>query len=263
MSRSPILAALALCVVIATAAGCGGSDGPGSTQVTADTAPRPAQPAPSLDPGESERPERTRPRRPVRDAKQAAGPERPPIVKRPIDMGATRREQMAEYSQRHYGEASWRLEPQAIVQHYTAGDSFESAYAMFAQNTPDVELQELPGVCSHYVVDKDGTIYQLVRTTVRCRHTVGLNWAAIGIEHVGTSDAAVMGTTAQLDSSLRLTRWLRCAYGIKVRDVIGHNESLSSPLHDEKVGRLRTQTHGDMQRGAMATYRAKLAGEGC
>ena len=37
------------------------------------------------------------------------------------------------------------------------------------------------------MIDTDGTIYQLVRTDTICRHTVGLNWTAIGIEHVGTS----------------------------------------------------------------------------
>ena len=42
-------------------------------------------------------------------------------------------------------------------------------------------------------------------------------------------------TRRQLRASLRLTRWLRCRSGIKVRDVIGHNESLTSPYHREHV----------------------------
>ena len=45
----------------------------------------------------------------------------------------------------------------------------------FARNAPDLELGELPGVCSHFVIDRDGTIYRLVPTTIMCRHTVGLN----------------------------------------------------------------------------------------
>ena len=60
----------------------------------------------------------------------------------------------------------------------------------FSRNEPDPELHELPGVCSHFVIDRDGTIYRLVPTSIMCRHTVGLNWTAIGIEHVGQSDAA-------------------------------------------------------------------------
>ncbi len=91
-----------------------------------------------------------------------------------------------------------------------------------------------------------------------CRHTVGLNWTAIGIEHVGMSDADVMGDAKELRASLRLTRWLQARFGILTRNVIGHNESLSSPYHHEKVARLRTQTHGDMRHATMTRYRALL-----
>jgi beta-N-acetylhexosaminidase len=35
---------------------------------------------------------------------------------------------------------------------------------------PDVELHELPATCAHFIVDKDGTIYQLVALTTMCRH---------------------------------------------------------------------------------------------
>jgi hypothetical protein len=92
---------------------------------------------------------------------------------------------------------------------------------------------------------------------------VGLNYTAIGIEHVGTSDQAVIGNPRVLTSSLALTRWLRCTNGIAVNDVIGHNESLSSPYHMERVARLRNQTHGDMTRASMQVYRAKLRRLGC
>jgi N-acetyl-anhydromuramyl-L-alanine amidase AmpD len=74
-------------------------------------------------------------------------------------------------------------------------------------SAPDVELHERPGVCAHFVVDRDGTIYQLVSLRWMCRHTVGLNDVAIGIEHVGYSDAEILGRPAQILASLRLTRW--------------------------------------------------------
>ena len=78
-----------------------------------------------------------------------------------------------------------------------------------------------------------------------CRHTVGLNYTAIGIEHVGTSDAAILGNPRQLAASLRLTAWLMAAYSIQLRNVIGHNESLTSPYHKELYAPWRCQTHGD------------------
>ena len=92
-----------------------------------------------------------------------------------------------------------------------------------------------------------------------CRHTVGLNWAAIGIEHVGVSDAQVLHDSAQMRSSLALTVWLMWKYKIPLANVIGHNESLTSPLHRERYAPWRCQTHGDWQHVDMVVYRAKLA----
>ena len=91
-----------------------------------------------------------------------------------------------------------------------------------------------------------------------CRHTVGLNWTAVGIEHVGQSDAEVMGNPRQLAASLRLTRALQGRYGIATRNVIGHNENRSSPYHRERVARLRSQTHADFPRAVMDVYRRRL-----
>ena len=70
-----------------------------------------------------------------------------------------------------------------------------------------------------------------------CRHTVGLNYTAIGIEHVGTSDAQILGNPRQLAASLRLTVWLMHRFGIQLRNVIGHNESLHEPLPSRALRR--------------------------
>ena len=156
---------------------------------------------------------------------------------------------MAAYAQRHYGIRTWRLTaPKVIVEHYTASDSFSSAYNTFAADVADSELHELPGTCAHFVIDRDGTIYQLVSLTTMCRHTVGLNYTAIGIEHVGTSDAEILGNPRQLGASLRLTAWLMGSYGIQLRNVIGHNESLTSPYHHELLPR-----HGGARLTAIGT----------
>ena len=184
----------------------------------------------------------------------------PRVTQRPIPFGARRKADMRAYAQRHYGIDDYRLRrPKVIVEHYTVTDSFQPVYDTFAPNRPDVELNELPGICSHFVVDRDGTIYQLVPTTIMCRHTVGLNYTAIGIEHVGRSDAQVLGNPRQMAASLRLTRMLQGRYGIGTRNVIGHNESLSSPFHRELVPSLRTQTHADLPKRAMDVYRRRLA----
>jgi N-acetylmuramoyl-L-alanine amidase len=190
---------------------------------------------------------------------QRAGAPRPPIVRRLIPFPPHRKREMSRYSQRHYGKPGWRLrDPQVIVEHVAVTGSLDSLYNTFAPDTPDPELGELPNVCSHFGVGSDGQIDQFVRLDTRCRHTVGLNYAAIGIEHVGFTDADVLGDRAQLHASLRLTQYLRCRFGIGVRNVIGHNESLSSPYHLELVPSLKHQTHCDWVHADMQIYRGKL-----
>jgi beta-N-acetylhexosaminidase len=194
-------------------------------------------------------------------ARQASA-RRPPIVWDPIPFGPRRKAEMTAYVRRHYGsfmKPTWRLiDPHVIVIHYTDSPSFSSTYNTFAADVPDPELHELPGTCAHFVVDRAGTIHQLVPLGIMCRHTVGLNWTAIGIEHVGFSDAQVLDNPKQLSASLRLVHWLRCRLHIEIRNVVGHNESLSSPYHHEDVPALRHQTHSDFNHADMQIYRRRL-----
>jgi N-acetylmuramoyl-L-alanine amidase len=189
---------------------------------------------------------------------------RPTIVQRPIPFGAKRREETRAYARRHYGVDDFRLRhPKVVVEHYTVTDTFQAAYDTFADDVPDSELHELPATCAHFVVDRDGTIYQLVALTIMCRHTVGLNDTAIGIEQVGRSAREIVDRPAQYAAVVRLTAWLRCRYAIALRDVIGHNESLSSPYHHENVAALRSQTHADWTHAEMTPVRARVGRYRC
>jgi N-acetylmuramoyl-L-alanine amidase len=191
-----------------------------------------------------------------------SAPRRPPIVWDPIPFGPERKAQMVAYVRRHYGSfmrPTWRLiNPHVIVIHYAESSTFQSTWNRFASDTPDPELHELPNTCAHFVIDRNGKISQLVSLGTMCRHTVGLNWTAIGIENVGYSDAEVMDDRAQMNSNLRLVHWLRCRFNIEIKNVIGHNESLSSPYHREDVVSLRTQTHSDFDHADMQIYRRRL-----
>jgi N-acetylmuramoyl-L-alanine amidase len=251
------LAAIALAAAL-LGAGCGsGGDGGSRSRQSAAgddvvlgrtgaKAPPPRDPAPA---------------KPAPKPKPAAS--RPAIVSRPIPFPQKRLDETAAYARRHYGRAETTFRPGVIVEHFTVTPTFQATFNTFAADVPDTELHELPATCSQYVVDRDGTIYQLVPTTRICRHTVGLNDVAIGIEHVGSSDAQVLADAAQLAASQRLTSWLRCRYGIAVKNVIGHAESLSSPFHHENVPALRSQTHADFQPAAMDRYRRLLARRSC
>jgi N-acetylmuramoyl-L-alanine amidase len=182
---------------------------------------------------------------------------RPPIVWKPIPYGDLRRRQMSAYSKRHYGTWTWRLRgPAAIVEHYTTGTTWQGAWNTFAANSK--HLGEYPGTCAHFIIHTDGTIYQLVSLRIRCRHTIGLNQLSIGIEHVGRSDAEVIGNARQMRASLKLTLWLVARFGIQTRNVIGHGESLKSPLRYERYAAWKCMTHTDMSSRVMQTYRGWL-----
>jgi beta-N-acetylhexosaminidase len=185
--------------------------------------------------------------------------DRPPIHWDAVPYAEARKRQMRAYSRRHYGVNRFRLVgAKVIVQHVTVSESYSSVWNTFASNAPDAEFGERPGVCAHFVVDRRGVIHQLVSITLMCRHTVGLNHTSIGIEHVARDDGRLMSNRRQLRASLRLTRWLMDREGIRRRNVIGHNESLTSPYHRERVARFRGQTHGDMRPATMRRYRRML-----
>jgi N-acetylmuramoyl-L-alanine amidase len=247
---------MAAALVLLALAGCGSDREP--------AAPKPRQPEVRLGTDPVPKPaehERATTRREAPLARPTA--QKPPIRRALIPFDAKRRRETEAYTQRHYGRASARLEPRAIVEHFTVTPTAAAARALFSRDVPDVELKELPGLCSHFLIDRDGTIEQLVPVDTVCRHTVGLNDSAIGIEHVGSSDSEVMGNRAQLRASLRLSAWLRCTYGIAVSDVIGHAESLSSRFHHENVAALKSQSHDDFAPAAMNRYRRLLRRRAC
>jgi beta-N-acetylhexosaminidase len=231
------------------AAACGGSSALGRTET-----PRTAIVAPTTTVATATPPATA----PAPPSPAAAVPP-PPIHRWPIPYGPARRREMAEYSLRHYGEDTAVLShPKVIVEHYTETATAAEAFNTFAPDVPDSEFHELPNTCAHFLVEPSGRIDQLVPLTLRCRHTTGLNWTAIGIENVGFSDNAILDDHRQIAASLALTRWLRCRYEIPIKDVIGHNESLSSPFHHDRVPAFQHQTHSDWNRADMNRYRALL-----
>lgn len=182
---------------------------------------------------------------------------KPDIVWDKIPFGAKRKRQTAAYSRRHYGERAYELaSPKVVVEHYTDGTSFDAAWNHFAAN--GIHLGEKPGVCAHFLIDTDGTIHQLVNLGIRCRHAIGMNGTAIGIEHVGTSAADVLGNADVMRASLRLTTWLMSRYAISWGNVIGHAETLQSPYHTERYEDWRCRTHADLDHDEMRRYRRRL-----
>ena len=134
----------------------------------------------------------------------------------------------ASYCLTHYGSESAELrEPQLIVVHYTAFATRDEAFRFFAPPRLDrVSRRDIKGggavnVSSHYLVDRDGSILQLAPDNVVCRHTIGFNHTAIGIENVGRNAAELTEAQASADADLigrLVARHPSIAY------LIGHHE---------------------------------------
>ena len=152
----------------------------------------------------------------------------PRIVANHLRFGAKRKAETAAYAERHYGTRTARLRPTMIVLHYSESDSYASVRSLFEADLPN--RGEEPGTCAHYVVDQDGTIHELVAPTLMCRHTVGLNDVAIGIEFVQSSRGhdprwatrQVLARRVQAAAGVALVEHLQRRFAIADDDVIGH-----------------------------------------
>lgn len=149
------------------------------------------------------------------------------IVKKPINYSSERVALSLEYLKDHHGlnQKTPTINPKMIVLHYTAGGTVESNFKYFnnthlesARNT--LKKQSTLNVSSQYIIDRDGTIYQLMEPTQFARHTIGLNYCAIGIENIGSKTQTL--TEKQIEANALLVRYLTQKY--KIEYLIGHSE---------------------------------------
>ena len=149
------------------------------------------------------------------------------IVNKPINYSEERVRLSLEYLKDHHGltQKTPTIVPKMIVLHYTAGGTVESNHKYFnkthlesARNT--LKKQSTLNVSSQYIVDRDGTIYQLMEPNMFARHTIGLNYCAIGVENIGSKKQPL--TEKQVAANAQLVRYLTKKY--KIEYLIGHSE---------------------------------------
>lgn len=149
------------------------------------------------------------------------------IIDKPILFDKERKALTLQYLSERYGlkQTEPSIDPKMIVLHWTViptfEESFETFYSAALPSRPDIKAASALNVSSHFMVDRDGTIYRLLPETTMARHVIGLNHCAIGIENVGgTEDLPLTG--AQLESNIWLVNYLSEKYHIGY--LIGHYE---------------------------------------
>jgi len=152
------------------------------------------------------------------------------------------------YLETRYGlhQEDARINPRMVVLHWTAIPTLEASFDAFNPSRlpaarGDISSAGALNVSAHYLVDRDGTIYQLMPDTLMARHTIGLNHCAIGIENVGGTPETPL-TPQQLRANSWLVRNLAARYPI--RYLIGHYEYTAfegHPLWLENDSAYRTE----------------------
>lgn len=132
----------------------------------------------------------------------------PLAIQRPI-FDKERLKLSADYALHHYGEASSFLNsPTMIIVHFTTISTLQKSLDFFLPARLDQKIRrDISGggevnVSTHYLVDRDGTLYQMAAEDVLCRHIIGFNHSAIGIENVA-ADAGQL-TVAQVEANAAL-----------------------------------------------------------
>ena len=152
----------------------------------------------------------------------------PGVVIKPIAFDEQRRQLSLQYLQDRYGieQNEPTIVPKVVVVHWTAIPTLDATFDAFDAAVLPGARKEISSagalnVSSQYLVDRDGTIYQLLPETTMARHTIGLNHVAIGIENVGNGTDLPL-TNAQLASNAAIIRYLAGKYDLEY--LIGHYE---------------------------------------
>ncbi|WP_294348376.1 peptidoglycan recognition family protein [uncultured Sphingobacterium sp.] len=150
----------------------------------------------------------------------------PKIIQKPITWNKERIQLSMDYLKNRHGltQSAPIICPKMVVVHWTANNSVKATFNTFnpvkLPGRPELTKASALNVSSQFVIDRDGTIYQFLPDSIFARHTIGLNYCAIGIENIGSREHPL--THAQLKANEELIRYLSKKYPIAF--VLGHHE---------------------------------------
>lgn len=151
------------------------------------------------------------------------------ITQKPINFSPARIALTKQYMQTRYGlPPSLVIKPRMIVVHFTEFPTLEKSFSYFnktviAKDRGAVAKVSPLNVSAHFLIDRDGSVYQLMPTNWMARHVIGLDYIAIGIENVGGMPPLPALTKEQLSSNIALIKMLKRQYP-EIKYLIGHYE---------------------------------------
>lgn len=152
------------------------------------------------------------------------------IIQTPIEFSNHRVDLTKSYIKAHYGKdvKDIKITPKIVLIHHTAINSFEESLSRFVpEKLPslrsDISSAGAVNVSSHFMVEQDGTIHQLMPLDFMARHVIGLNYSSIGIENVGGAFGKDNLTDKQLESNIFLINYLKKKFDT-IEYLVGHYE---------------------------------------
>ncbi|MGQ8366758.1 peptidoglycan recognition protein family protein [Glaciecola sp. 1036] len=150
------------------------------------------------------------------------------IIQKPISFDDEREALSVQYLKERHGiiQNDAKIDPKMVVVHWTVVPTLDKTFDVFnptqlASFRKGISGASALNVSAHFLVDRDGTIYQLMPTDTFARHVIGLNYTAIGIENIADGNALPL-TKEQIDANIQLIQYLAAKHDIDY--VIGHHE---------------------------------------
>jgi beta-N-acetylhexosaminidase len=153
------------------------------------------------------------------------------IIYKPIIFKTKRKNLTKAYIKKHYeiDAKDIKIVPKIILLHWTAVPNFEDSFKrLYPQelfsDRKDISSASALNVSAHFLIDRDGKIYQLMEDNFMARHVIGLNYNSIGIENVGGESNKIEDLTqAQVLSNIELIKYLKKKYPT-IEYLLGHYE---------------------------------------
>jgi N-acetyl-anhydromuramyl-L-alanine amidase AmpD len=113
-----------------------------------------------------------------------------------------------------------------VVLHITSGPTASSAINTFIASVHPNR------VSAHFVIDRDGTVFQLLPLSDTAWHATEVNGHSVGIEHAAIP-GTLMATEAQYQASAKLVAWLCLQLNVPCtqQHIQEHNQASPADRH--------------------------------